>query len=63
MHCHQLLVLPFLKSSFVITTIVDFLPGSDLPRLLDMGQCNDAYSALVVATVSASMESHLYTHV
>jgi len=26
------------------------LPGSNLPRLLDMGQCNDAYSALVVAT-------------
>lgn len=22
-----------------------------LPRMLDMGQCNDAYSALVVATV------------
>ena len=28
------------------------LPGTGLPRLLDMGQCNDAYSALVVATVS-----------
>lgn len=27
------------------------LPGTGLPRLLDMGQCNDAYSALVVATV------------
>ena len=27
------------------------LPGTQLPRLLDMGQCNDAYSALVVATV------------
>jgi len=26
------------------------LPGTQLPRLLDMGQCNDAYSALVVAT-------------
>lgn len=26
------------------------LPGTGLPRLLDMGQCNDAYSALVVAT-------------
>jgi hypothetical protein len=25
------------------------LPGTQLPRLLDMGQCNDAYSALVVA--------------
>lgn len=25
------------------------LPGTGLPRLLDMGQCNDAYSALVVA--------------
>lgn len=25
------------------------LPGTDLPRLLDMGQCNDSYSALVVA--------------
>ncbi|KAF6254265.1 hybrid-cluster protein [Scenedesmus sp. NREL 46B-D3] len=25
------------------------LPGTSLPRLLDMGQCNDAYSALVVA--------------
>jgi len=24
-----------------------------LPRMLDMGQCNDAYSALVVATVSS----------
>lgn len=28
------------------------LPGTPLPRLLDMGQCNDAYSALVVAMVS-----------
>lgn len=28
------------------------IPGTGLPRLLDMGQCNDAYSALVVATVS-----------
>ena len=27
------------------------LPGTQLPRLLDMGQCNDAYSALVVAKV------------
>ena len=27
------------------------LPGTDLPRLLDMGQCNDAYSAVVVAKV------------
>jgi hypothetical protein len=27
------------------------LPGTGLPRLLDMGQCNDAYSALVVAQV------------
>lgn len=26
------------------------LPGTGLPRMLDMGQCNDAYSALVVAT-------------
>ncbi|GLI70539.1 hypothetical protein VaNZ11_015455 [Volvox africanus] len=26
------------------------LPGTNIPRLLDMGQCNDAYSALVVAT-------------
>lgn len=26
------------------------IPGTGLPRLLDMGQCNDAYSALVVAT-------------
>jgi hydroxylamine reductase (hybrid-cluster protein) len=26
--------------------------ANGLPRLLDMGQCNDAYSALVVATVS-----------
>ena len=25
------------------------LPGTHLPRLLDMGQCNDSYSALVVA--------------
>lgn len=25
------------------------LPGTEIPRLLDMGQCNDAYSALVVA--------------
>jgi hypothetical protein len=23
------------------------LPGTGLPRLLDMGQCNDAYGALV----------------
>jgi hydroxylamine reductase (hybrid-cluster protein) len=26
------------------------LADTGLPRLLDMGQCNDAYSALVVAT-------------
>lgn len=26
------------------------LPGTQLPRLLDMGQCNDSYSAIVVAT-------------
>ena len=26
------------------------LPGSKLPRLMDMGQCNDAFSALRVAT-------------
>lgn len=29
------------------------LPGTGLPRLLDMGQCNDAYGAVVVATVRA----------
>lgn len=26
------------------------VPGTGLPRLVDMGQCNDAYSAVVVAT-------------
>ena len=26
------------------------LPGTQIPRLLDMGQCNDSYSAIVVAT-------------
>ncbi|KAI8467520.1 MAG: hybrid-cluster protein [Monoraphidium minutum] len=26
------------------------LPGTDLPRLLDMGQCNDSYGAIVVAS-------------
>ncbi|KIZ01308.1 hydroxylamine reductase [Monoraphidium neglectum] len=26
------------------------LPGTSLPRLLDMGQCNDAYGAIVVAS-------------
>lgn len=26
-----------------------------IPRLLDMGQCNDAYSALVVATELAKV--------
>lgn len=26
------------------------LPGTQLPRLLDMGQCNDSYGALLVAT-------------
>ncbi|WIA21344.1 hypothetical protein OEZ85_000570 [Tetradesmus obliquus] len=31
------------------------LPGTGLPRLLDMGQCNDAYSALVVATELAKV--------
>jgi len=29
------------------------LPGTELPRLLDMGQCNDAYSAIVVAKALA----------
>lgn len=34
-----------------VAAVQDFgtLPGTDLPRLLDMGQCNDSYSALVVA--------------
>ncbi|GLC72162.1 hypothetical protein PLESTF_001213600 [Pleodorina starrii] len=31
------------------------LPGTNIPRLLDMGQCNDAYSALVVATELAKV--------
>ncbi len=34
------------------------LGDTGLPRLLDMGQCNDAYSALVVATVSAPATRH-----
>jgi hydroxylamine reductase (hybrid-cluster protein) len=25
------------------------IPGTDIPRLLDVGQCNDAYSAVNVA--------------
>ena len=29
------------------------VPGTDLPRLMDMGQCNDAYSAIVVAQALA----------
>lgn len=29
------------------------LPGTALPRLLDMGQCNDAHSAIVVASALA----------
>ncbi len=29
------------------------LPGTGLPRMLDMGQCNDAYSAIVVADALA----------
>eukprot|EP00455_Lapot_gusevi_P022731 TRINITY_DN2368_c0_g1_i7.p1 TRINITY_DN2368_c0_g1~~TRINITY_DN2368_c0_g1_i7.p1 ORF type:complete len:425 (-),score=190.83 TRINITY_DN2368_c0_g1_i7:303-1427(-) len=29
------------------------LPGTGLPRLLDMGQCNDAYGAVVVASTLA----------
>ncbi|MDD7111589.1 MAG: hydroxylamine reductase, partial [Coriobacteriaceae bacterium] len=29
------------------------VPGTGLPRLLDMGQCNDAYSAVVVALALA----------
>jgi hypothetical protein len=33
------------------------LPGTPLPRLLDMGQCNDSYSALVVAMVSLRVSS------
>jgi len=32
-----------------------YLPGTQIPRLLDMGQCNDAYSALVVATELAKI--------
>eukprot|EP00878_Enallax_costatus_P028172 GHUV01030391.1.p1 GENE.GHUV01030391.1~~GHUV01030391.1.p1 ORF type:complete len:227 (+),score=87.32 GHUV01030391.1:69-683(+) len=31
------------------------LPGTQLPRLLDMGQCNDAYSAVIVATELAKV--------
>jgi hydroxylamine reductase (hybrid-cluster protein) len=26
------------------------VPGTSIPRVLDMGQCNDSYSAVVVAT-------------
>ena len=29
------------------------VPGTELPRLMDMGQCNDAYSAIVVAQALA----------
>lgn len=29
------------------------LPGTDIPRLLDMGQCNDSYSAIAVAVALA----------
>lgn len=29
------------------------VPGTNLPRLMDMGQCNDAYSAVVVALALA----------
>lgn len=29
------------------------LPGTGLPRLLDMGQCNDSYGAVVVAQALA----------
>lgn len=29
------------------------LPGTQLPRLLDMGQCNDSYGAIVVASALA----------
>ena len=48
----SLVVLPFDCPTNQLNCIQDFgnVPGSDLPRLLDMGQCNDAYSALVVAT-------------
>ncbi len=33
------------------------IPGTDLPRLIDMGQCNDAYGAIRVATALAEMFS------
>ena len=29
------------------------MPGTAIPRVLDMGQCNDAYSAVVVAQALA----------
>jgi hypothetical protein len=29
------------------------VPGTGIPRVLDMGQCNDSYSAVVVATALA----------
>lgn len=29
------------------------IPNTPLPRLVDMGQCNDAYSAIVVADALA----------
>jgi hydroxylamine reductase len=31
------------------------LPGTEIPRLLDMGQCNDSYSAVVVASKLAEV--------
>lgn len=29
------------------------VPGTGIPRVLDLGQCNDSYSAVVVATALA----------
>ena len=34
------------------------VPGTNLPRLLDMGQCNDAYGAVRIPCVNALLLRH-----
>ena len=37
----------------VTTLLPPFMPGTELPRILDVGQCNDAYSAIRIALALA----------
>lgn len=53
LHQYSLLLSSFANEQFRINNLsLGNIPNSSLPRLLDMGQCNDAYSAIQGDTLS-----------